>query len=60
MKFLKCKICSGELDIIANIYAKNKIVKCRECGFSNINQKDLNIEDNNNSDSNQIEIIYKK
>lgn len=35
MKFLKCKICSGEVDIIGNERAVHKKIKCRKCGMSN-------------------------
>jgi len=35
MKFLKCKICLGEVDIIGNERAINKKIKCRKCGFTN-------------------------
>lgn len=40
MKLLKCKFCSGEMDIIGNEHAINKKVKCRKCGFSNLNEPD--------------------
>ena len=35
MKFLKCKICGGEADIVGNDRAINKKIKCCKCGFSN-------------------------
>ena len=35
MKFLKCLICQGEIDIIDSSAALDKKVKCRRCGFSN-------------------------
>lgn len=35
MKFLKCKICLGEADIIGNERPANKKIKCRKCGFTN-------------------------
>jgi uncharacterized Zn finger protein len=35
MKLLRCKLCSGELDIVSGEHAVNKKVRCRECGFSN-------------------------
>jgi hypothetical protein len=35
MKLLKCKLCSGEVDIIGNERSINKKIKCRKCGFSN-------------------------
>lgn len=35
MKLLRCKLCSGEMDIINNEYAINKQVKCRQCGYYN-------------------------
>ncbi len=43
MKILKCKICNGEIDIIGNEKAVNKKVKCRRCGFSNLNEKEPEI-----------------
>ena len=36
MKLLRCKICMGEMDIIGNNRDVNKKVKCRECGFTNV------------------------
>jgi hypothetical protein len=35
MKLLKCKLCSGEVDIVGNEKAINKKVKCKKCGFTN-------------------------
>jgi hypothetical protein len=35
MKFLKCKLCSGEIDIVGNDRNINKKTKCRKCGFTN-------------------------
>lgn len=35
MKLLKCKLCHGEIDIIANERSINKKIKCRKCGFTN-------------------------
>lgn len=35
MKLLKCKLCSGEVDIIGNEKAINKKIKCKKCGFTN-------------------------
>jgi len=40
MKLLRCKLCSGEIDIINNNRAINKKVKCRKCGFSNLKEKE--------------------
>jgi hypothetical protein len=40
MKLLRCKLCSGEVDIIKSNKAINKKVKCRKCGFSNLNEKE--------------------
>lgn len=34
MKILKCKICSGEVDLINNDRTVNRKVKCRKCNFS--------------------------
>lgn len=36
MKLLRCKLCRGELDIIGGERAINKKVRCRECGFNNV------------------------
>ena len=38
MNILKCLICSGELDILHEEGYK-KFVQCRDCGFTNQNQK---------------------
>lgn len=37
MKLLKCKLCSGEMEIIGNENAVHKKVKCLnpKCGFTN-------------------------
>jgi hypothetical protein len=35
MKLLRCKLCSGEVDIIGGEHAINKKVRCRDCGYSN-------------------------
>jgi uncharacterized Zn finger protein len=35
MKLLKCKLCSGEMDIVGNERAINRKVKCRQCGYNN-------------------------
>ena len=37
MKLLKCIVCNGEVDIVGNEYAINKLIQCRQCGFSNQN-----------------------
>jgi hypothetical protein len=34
MILLKCKICTGEVDIIGNERAINKKIKCRKCGHT--------------------------
>lgn len=39
MKFLLCKICMGECDIVANERAINKKIKCTKCGFTNNTEK---------------------
>lgn len=39
MKFLRCKLCRGEMDIIGNERTINKKVKCTKCGFTNENEK---------------------
>ncbi len=35
MKLLKCKLCSGEVDIVGNEKVINKKIKCKKCGFTN-------------------------
>jgi len=35
MKFLKCIVCKGEVDIINNDHSTNKKIKCNKCGFTN-------------------------
>lgn len=35
MRFLKCAICDGEVDIIYSDKSINKKIKCRKCGFTN-------------------------
>lgn len=40
MKLLKCKLCSGEVDIVGNYKAVNKKVKCKKCHFSNLEKND--------------------
>lgn len=35
MILLRCKVCSGEMDIVGNELSINKKVKCRQCGFNN-------------------------
>lgn len=35
MKLLKCKLCSGEVDIIGGEFSINKKIKCSKCGFTN-------------------------
>ncbi len=50
MKILKCKLCSGELDIIGTTNLVNKKVKCRNCNFTN------EIEDRKEPEV----IVYKK
>jgi hypothetical protein len=39
MKFLKCLICSGMIEIIDRHFCVSKTVKCKNCGFSNGNEK---------------------
>ncbi len=38
MKFLRCLFCQGELDIVAE-EGIDKIVECRSCEHSTINEK---------------------
>lgn len=40
MKFLKCIICNGEVDIVDPDRGTNKKIKCRKCGFTNGSQED--------------------
>lgn len=35
MKFLKCKVCGGEVDVVGNERAVHKKIKCRKCGITN-------------------------
>lgn len=35
MKILKCKLCSGEIDILYSDHPVLKKVKCLNCGYSN-------------------------
>lgn len=35
MKLLRCKLCSGEMDIVSGERSIYKKVKCRSCGYSN-------------------------
>ena len=35
MKFLRCIVCKGEVDIINNDRSINKKIKCHKCGFTN-------------------------
>lgn len=34
MKFLRCKLCRGEVDIVGNDRSINKKTKCTKCGFA--------------------------
>jgi hydrogenase maturation factor HypF (carbamoyltransferase family) len=34
-KFLRCKICKGEIELNDNERTVARKVKCRKCGFSN-------------------------
>ena len=38
MKFLKCLLCGGELDVIGALNYE-KIVKCRKCNYTSSNSK---------------------
>lgn len=38
MKLLRCKMCRGELDVVSNERGVNKKVKCRQCGFNNMDE----------------------
>jgi hypothetical protein len=40
MKLLQCKLCRGEIDIIGGEHAVNKKVRCRSCGYSNVDAPD--------------------
>ena len=37
MKFLRCKICSNEVDLLNDDHSSLKKIKCRKCGFTNEN-----------------------
>lgn len=39
MKILKCRVCDGEVDIIANHRSVSKKIKCRKCKYTNNNEK---------------------
>lgn len=52
MKLLRCKICSGEVDIFGTNKSISKRIKCKKCGFNNF--KDF--KQNNKS----AEIIFIK
>lgn len=43
MKLLKCKLCSGEMEIVGNERAVNKKVKCLKCGYTNTNDPDRKV-----------------
>jgi len=34
MKLLRCKICSGEVDVLNNDRSVNRKVKCRKCNHT--------------------------
>lgn len=34
MKFLRCKLCQGEVDVIGNDHSFHKKTKCSKCGYS--------------------------
>jgi hypothetical protein len=40
MKLLHCLFCRGEIDIIGGERAINKKIRCRECGYSNLETHD--------------------
>lgn len=35
MKLLRCKLCSGEVEIIGGEHSVNKKIRCTECQYSN-------------------------
>lgn len=39
MKLLKCKLCSGEVEIVGNERSVNKKIKCLKCGYTNANDQ---------------------
>lgn len=43
MKLLKCKLCSGEMEIVGNERSINKKVKCLKCGYTNANESERKI-----------------
>lgn len=40
MKLLRCKVCSGEVEIVGNERAVLKKIKCTKCGFNNLEEED--------------------
>jgi DNA-directed RNA polymerase subunit RPC12/RpoP len=38
MKLLKCLICAGEVDVVGNERNINKKIRCRQCGFNNVDE----------------------
>lgn len=38
MKLLKCLLCEGELDIVGNFKSSHKKVKCKKCGYTNVDK----------------------
>ena len=38
MKLLKCLLCDGEVDIVGNERNINKKVRCRQCGYNNVDE----------------------
>jgi hypothetical protein len=38
MKFLRCIVCNGEVDIISTDRCVSKKIKCRKCGFANYSE----------------------
>lgn len=44
MKLLKCKLCSGEVDIVGTEHSVNKKIKCTKCGYSNIDSNKIEPE----------------
>lgn len=40
MKLLKCKVCSGEVNIVGNERAVKKKIQCTQCGFNNLEDQE--------------------
>lgn len=41
MKLLRCKNCRGEVDIVGGERAIHKKIKCRQCGYNNLDEQEV-------------------